>query len=249
MSGLSRFLAVLRCFDEAKSNWTVQELAEAIDVPTSTVYRTVRELVANGFLEPSIEAHYRLGSAFVEFDRMIRLTDPLVKHGSPLLRDLVAEVRFPCVAVLARLYGDRVICAADERFDGEELVTSYERGRPMPLTRGATSKTILAQLPGRRLKKLLSTSEDQKSTPSLREFQTELLSVRKRGYCITQGEVDKDLRGIAVPVSNGDLAISASISIIVRADSISEAMERRFVLLLVSAANLLAQSLAAAQPD
>ena len=102
MSGLSRFLSVLRCFTEAKANWTVPELAEAIAVPASTVYRTVRELVAQGFLEPSTEAHYRLGSAFIEFDRMIRLTDPLVKVGSPLLRDLVAEVRHPCVAVLER---------------------------------------------------------------------------------------------------------------------------------------------------
>src|SRR5689334_2448372 len=49
MSGLSRFLSVLRCFMETKANWTVPELADAIGVPASTVYRTVRELVAQGF--------------------------------------------------------------------------------------------------------------------------------------------------------------------------------------------------------
>lgn len=242
MSGMSRFLSVLRCFDETKSNWTVQELAERLSVPASTIYRTVRELVAHGFLEPSTEAHYRLGSAFVEFDRMIRLTDPLVKYGIPLLRDLVAEVRFPCVAVLARLYGDRVICAVDERYEGADLLTSYERGRPMPLTRGATSKAILAQLPVRRLRKLLQT-EPEGGNPDRQGFQTELAGIRKRGYCVTEGEVDSGLRGIAVPVSSPELAISASISLIVRAGSVSDAMERRFVLLLVSSANLLAGAL------
>jgi DNA-binding IclR family transcriptional regulator len=242
MSGLSRFLDVLRCFDETKPDWTVQELAERVSAPASTIYRTVRELVANGFLEPSTEAHYRLGSAFVEFDRMIRLTDPLVKYGIPLLRDLVAEVRFPCVAVLARLYGERVICAVDERYEGADLLTSYERGRPMPLTRGATSKAILAQLPARRLRKLLQT-EPGNGLSNLQPFHTELAAIRKRGYCVTQGEVDRDLRGIAVPVSCPELAISASISLIVRAGSLSEALERRLVLLLVSSADLLARSL------
>ncbi|MGO4831237.1 IclR family transcriptional regulator [Rhizobiaceae sp. 2RAB30] len=242
MSGLSRFLYVLRCFDETKPNWTVQELAERLSAPTSTTYRTVRELVAHGLLEPSTEAHYRLGSAFVEFDRMIRLTDPLVKVGIPLLRDLVAEVRFPCVAVLARLYGDRVICAVDERYEGDDLLTSYERGRPMPLTRGATSKAILAQLPARRLRKLLQT-EPEIGALDQQSFHAELTAIRKRGFCVTQGEVDRDLRGIAVPVSSPDLAISASISLIVRAGSVSEATERRFVLLLVSAANLLTGAL------
>lgn len=239
MSGLSRFLSVLRCFTEAKANWTVPELAEAIAVPASTVYRTVRELVAQGFLEPATEAHYRLGSAFIEFDRMIRLTDPLVKVGSPLLRDLVAEVRHPCVAVLARLYGDRVICAADERFDGAELPTSYERGRPMPLTRGATSKTILSQLPGRRLKKLLADADAD--APA--KLGGELAAIRKRGHCITRGEVDKGLVGIAVPVSNAELAISASLSLVVADATLDERLERRLVLLLVSAADLLSQAL------
>lgn len=243
MSGLNRFLSVLRCFDETKSNWTVQELADRLEVPTSTIYRTVRELSAHGFLEPSTEAHYRLGSAFVEFDRMIRVTDPLVRCGGPLLRDLAAEVGLPCVAVLARLYGDRVICAADERYNGADLLTSYERGRPMPLVRGATSKAILAQLPARRLRKLLEPAFGNDAR-KLSNFRTELTNIRKSGYCITQGEVDPELRGIAVPVSSAALGVSASLSLIVRAEAMNEGLERRMILLLVSSASMLAGSLA-----
>lgn len=245
MSGLSRFLSVLRCFDETKSNWTVQELADRLEVPTSTIYRTVRELSAHGFLEPSTEAHYRLGSAFVEFDRMIRVTDPLVQRGGPLLRDLAAEVGLPCVAVLARLYGDRVICAADERYNGADLMVSYERGRPMPLVRGATSKAILAQLPSRRLRKLLEPAFGN-NAKKLADFRTELANIRKSGYCTTQGEVDPDLRGVAVPVSSAALGISASLSLIVRADAMNESLERRITLLLVSSASMLAESLSKA---
>lgn len=101
MSGLARYSSILRLFTPEHPNWTVPQISAALDTPTSTVYRTVRELAGEGFLEASVDAHYRLGSAFVEFDRMMRLTDPLVRTGAPLLRDLVHEVRLPCTCVLA----------------------------------------------------------------------------------------------------------------------------------------------------
>jgi DNA-binding IclR family transcriptional regulator len=63
MSGLGRYVKVLRLFGEPKSNWTMPEISAVLGVPTSTIYRTVRELVAENLLEPATDAHYRLGSA------------------------------------------------------------------------------------------------------------------------------------------------------------------------------------------
>src|SRR5579863_2280178 len=113
MSGLSRYVSVLRLFSEERSEWTVLEIAAALDVPASTVYRTVREMVAAEFLEPAAEARYRLGACFIEFDRLVRVTDPLYSVGTALLRDVALQARVPCVAVLARLYDDTVMCVAD----------------------------------------------------------------------------------------------------------------------------------------
>src|ERR1700704_6421029 len=154
MSGLKRYSNVLHLFDEARNDWTIPDIAGALGVPASTVYRTVRDLLAENFLESATEGHYRLGSAFVAFDRLIRLTDPIVRVGNELLRDIVLQARVPCVGVLARLYGDTVMCIADTIPTDDIIRTSYERGRPRPLTRGATSKVILAQLPTRRLNNL-----------------------------------------------------------------------------------------------
>lgn len=243
MAGLSRFVDVLRLFGEAKSDWTVPEIAEALGVPASTVYRTVRELLAASFLEPAREGHYRLGSVFIEYDRLIRMTDPLVREGAPLLREVALQARIPCVAVLCRLYGDTVMCVAEETAQAP-FWTSYERGRPRPLTRGATSKAILAQLPSRRLAKLLAQEEDGRpfaaGAAALRE---ELAAIRKRGYCVTRGEVDQGLMGLAVPVAIPELALNASLSLIVRAAELDDAGERRLVLLLVSSASLLIEAL------
>jgi DNA-binding IclR family transcriptional regulator len=247
MSGLIRFVGILRLFNEANSDWTVPEMADALGIPASTVYRTVRELLAVNFLEPAMEGHYRLGSAFIEFDRLIRMTDPLVAAGSKLLRDVAAQARIPCVAVLSRLYGNTVMCIADEGPRESPIPTSYERGRPRPLTRGATSKVILAQLPARRLNKLLSleaaSQPDHPFAMSVSELREQLVAIRKRGYCVTRGEVDKGLVGLAAPISVPEQALIASLSLVVKAVDLDDAGERRLVLLLVSSASLLTEAL------
>jgi DNA-binding IclR family transcriptional regulator len=247
MAGLSRYVSVLRLFDEEHSEWTVSQIAAALAVPASTVYRTVREMLAAEFLEPTTEAHYRLGARFIEFDRLVRVTDPLYREGTAVLRDVVVQARVPCVAILARLYDDTVMCIADYRATEDSVYTSYERGRPRPLTRGATSKVILAQLPPRRLVKLLDNTS-KKAGPSAKnesKFRDELVGIRKRGYAITRGEVDKHVVGIAAPVSVPERALTGSISLVVPAAILDETLERRLVHLVVSSAKLLTSELTA----
>lgn len=246
MSGLSRYVSVLRLFDEKRSEWTVVEIADELEVPASTIYRTVREMVAAEFLEPAAEARYRLGACFVEFDRLARVTDPIYRVGTALLRDVVAQARVPCVAVLARLYDDRVMCVADWQSAEQGVHTSYERGRPRPLTRGATSKVILAQLPTRRLTKLLENTpaEAAPAAKSLGRFREELTAIRKRGYAVTHGEVDRNVVGIAAPVAIPERGLLGSLSLVVPSSVFDEALERRVVMLIVATASLLTEELA-----
>jgi DNA-binding IclR family transcriptional regulator len=251
MGGLSRYVTVLRLFDERHSEWTVVEMAAALKVPASTIYRTVRGMLAAQFLEPSTESRYRLGACFIEFDRLVRVTDPLYQIGTSLLRDVVAQARVPGVAVLARLYGDTVMCVADHHSSEASVHSSFERGRPRPLTLGATSKAILAQLPPRRLAKLLGNTP----TPSRKkgagqakkdaQLREELLAIRKRGYSITRGEVDKSVVGIAAPVTATERALIGSLSLVVPAHVLDEALERRLVILIASSAKILTAELAA----
>jgi DNA-binding IclR family transcriptional regulator len=245
MSGIDRYIRVLNLFTTEKSIWTAQEVASALNVPTSTTYRTMRELARVNMLEPTMEGHYRLGSAFIEFDRRTRLTDPLVLVGEPMLTDIAYHANIPCVAVLARLYGNTVMCIADTRSAGSAVQTSYERGRPRPLMRGATSKVILAQLTMRRLSKLLALadSSDQPVSSSEAAFRDELTLIRKNGYCVARGEVDEGRVGIAVPISIPEQALIASLSLVIDAASSTESIERRLVLLLVSSAALLKEQL------
>ncbi|MBB4009795.1 IclR family transcriptional regulator [Allorhizobium taibaishanense] len=243
MAGLERFVEILRLFDERKPHWTIQEMAVAVDVPASTVYRTVRELVGQGFLDPSLEAHYRLGAAFIEFDRRLRICDPLIREGEPILADVLQKSEIAGVAIIARLYRGQVICVAEARSPGAHIETSYERGRPMPMMRGATSKAILAQLPRARLNKILSASAEDHALQQ--DNIAALTAIRRQGYAITRGEVDSGLVGISVAISCPEVAINASMSLIIKGQASSGAIERRLLMTLMPAADLLAQKLRA----
>lgn len=245
MAGLERFVAVLRLFHEAQGAMTVQQMSEALNTAPSTVYRTVKELVRASFLEQAPESRYRLGEAFVEFDRLIRMTDPLVQAGRPILHDVVLQARVPGVAVLSRIYNNRIISVADKAAGDVHFRWSYQRGQPMPLTRGSASKVIFAYLPAFQRGKLLAAMERdaQRSSSDLREFRDVLKTIRKNGYCVSRGEIDKGLTGIAAPIVAPALGLTCSVSLIVESNKISEGDERRLVLLLVSAASLVSENL------
>ncbi len=245
MLGLQRYVRILRLFDEKHDEWTIADMSAALSAPPSTIYRAVREMVGSDLLEAAGEAQYRLGPCFIEYARLTQVADPLYVTGMSVLRDVAAQARVPCVAVLARLYNEKVMCIADVASPIGTVRTSYERGRPRPLTRGATSKAILTQLPRRRLSRLLGPvqASDQEAVAARHELLEELAAIRRRGFSVTRGEVDAGLVGIAAPVAIASRGLLGSLSLVVEAAQIDGAIERRLALLTVSTASLLVEDL------
>ena len=211
MSGFTRYNKILNLFSEQRSSWTVSEISDKLEAPSSTIYRIVRELVLSEFLESAAGAYFRLGPAFIKFNRTINLSDPLVRAGQPFLEKLANENPIVSVNVLARLYGNKVMCVADYKSPFFKNNTSYQKGKLMPLIYGATSRAIIMKVTGRRLEDLLKHEEfnnyNEKDT-----FLKNLKNDNKKEYCRTEGQVDKGLIGFAVPINNKKLGIEASLS-------------------------------------
>ena len=249
MPGIDRYINLLNLFTQEKSSWTVSEVSAKLNVPASTVYRTMRDLKRVNMLDSAGEARYRLGPAFIELDRRTRLTDPLTQQSSGMMSELVHHAAVPCMALISRLYGNTVMCVASAASEGSWPQSSYERGRPMPLTHGATSKAILAQLTIRRLRMVVDAASPDTSTVAFETLRRELARIRKGGYAVGHGEVDADRVGIAVPLSIIQDGIIGSLSLVLYAEDWNEENGRRLVLLLVSSAALLQQQLTPGGPQ
>jgi DNA-binding IclR family transcriptional regulator len=132
------------------------------------------------------------------------------------MRWLAEQTPTSCTVLLCRLYRDRVMCIHQEEKAESTDPVSYERGRLMPLSLGAPSKTILSQLSSRRLTAIASGFDgDAKEQDKLNsaEFRKELNEIRKQGYAITRGEVDAGVIGVAVPLATPLRGVIASLGV------------------------------------
>ena len=216
MSTANRLLAILSLFTLEKSEWTVEEAAQEIGVSTSTAYRYFRDLSKVGLLDPFQSGKYILGPAVIENDRKIRLTDPLIKVGRPAMQRLIARSGGVGVALLCRIYRNCVICVHQEMGTFPENTVGYERGRPMPMFRGASSKVIFANLPTRTARWFFNEYGKEIAAAGLgsdwETIKVNLRRIRKADVHITRGEVDKGHLGIAAPVFGRDRIVIGSIT-------------------------------------
>lgn len=229
MSSAARLLAILDMFDDDHSVWSAEAAARELDVSVSTAYRYIRDLCEAELLVPVTGDGYRLGPAILKYDRLVRVTDPLLDAARPVLVQMQSDAGDGATAFLSRMYREKVMCVLSVAGKNAPTGISYERGRPMPMFRGATSKIILAYLPRRTLKRLydLHGAEIHEAlrVNDWRGFLDYLREMRRRGMCMAEAEVDPGIVGIAAPVFDDRNNITASLTIVGKASdtSVSEA--------------------------
>ena len=205
MNTLSKTMAILDLYTAERMVWTAEEMAEELGYTRPTTYRYIRELVAAGFIVRFGDGSYSLGPRSVELDFLIRQADPFLVSGVPVVRDLSQQTGADMI--LYELYGDRIVTVHQQGGVGS-LPISFGRGRPLPLLRGAGSKVIVAQLPRARLKRIFEAhtddARDYLGASDFNAFRASLNAIRKAGYAISEGELDRGFKGIAVPVFTED---------------------------------------------
>ena len=124
---------------------------------------------------------------------------------------------------------------------------SYERGRLMPLFRGATSKIILAHLPARTLKPLFeqNTGEIAKGEfgRTFEDFRSALAAMRRDGVAISRGEIDPGRVGVGVPLFDRDRTVLGSLSFALSASRASEKLIARLTPLLTEGARAIERAM------
>lgn len=213
-----RLLNVLGLFTTERPEWTVESAARELDLAVSTAYRYFRSLTKAGLIVASVTGRYVLGPAIIQYDRQIRLLDPVLTSAQPIMTRLAQQLPLNVILLLCRLFRNQVICVHQEARERTHFATSYERGRPMPLFRGAASKIILAHMPPRTVKALYLANAEQFKHASLGsswdEVKPRLREFRSAGVAITRGELDPGMVGVAVAVFDHAEAVIGSLSLV-----------------------------------
>ena len=209
----NRVLRVLDLFTLDDPVWTIERLVQQLKLGRATAYRYVKALSDAGILVPAALGGFVLGPRIIEFDRQIRIADPLLQVGRPIMKELRERARG--AQLLCTFYGDRVLCIHQELPD-EDLNLHMERGRPFPLFRGAPSRMILALLPPYKIKQLFIAHSAEIREADLgkswAEFSSKLKDIRRAGYCVS-GDVDKKLIGVAAPIFRAPSVVIGSVCI------------------------------------
>jgi len=200
-----KVLQVLRLFNEERKQLRANDVIEILGVSSATAYRYMADLEEVGLIERSSASQYVLGPTIVELDRQIRENDPLIAAASEIMKTL--SERTGGTALLSRLHGRKVVCVHQVRGRFSPVKVSYERGRAMPLYRGATSKIILAHLDADSLRELTKNdaAELRKAglPTSFDALSNTLAALRADKVCATSGEVDREVMGWAAAIHQG----------------------------------------------
>jgi DNA-binding IclR family transcriptional regulator len=205
MSSIAKLLSILELFSESRPLLSAEQIAAQLDCSIPTAYRYVRELVESGMLLRFAGGDYGLGPRIITLDYHLRVSDPLLKAGQPVMREMADRSGFD--VVMSRWYGNELVDTHRETHDAT-LDLRYGRGRPRPLFLGAAPKAILSTFPKAKLAALFNEYAAEISSSglgdSLEDFRSNLLKIRRAGYYLSNGELDEGVSAIASPLFTDD---------------------------------------------
>jgi len=248
-SSLVRMLAVLDQFDEQHLALTADAIGEALQVSQPTAYRYVRLLTEAGLLQRQGDALYALGPRIIALDHLIRRSDPVLQHGIPLMKELVAATGLDCVA--SALYGDQMLDIHRE-YSGQPANLSYGRGRPRPLFLGAAPKVVLAQFDPAPLRRLFDSRAAEVAAAGLPTewpaFRRYFAGIRKVGFYASSGELESDLAAVAAPLLHPNGRPAGALSLVTTVKRMAVIDAGKLAALVVRTAGEISARMAAAAP-
>lgn len=203
---LRKVSQILDCFTPDNPEPTLQQLARATGLPSSTCQRLVQNMVREGYLDRDGD-RYRIGIRMVRWASTGTSGMDLVQLVKPILQNLRDETgETACLYVRDGAFRT-IVAVAETR---HVVIRPFAVGMVMPIHAGAPDKIFLAY--DSRAREALVESQLTKFTPStpdsLAVLDQQVAEARNQGYFAAFGERHGDVGSIAAPVfrHTGELA-------------------------------------------
>jgi DNA-binding IclR family transcriptional regulator len=225
---LAKALRILDTFGETQDRWTEADLRRHLAMPSTSMNRILRGLERAGYLRRDDAGAYGLGIGAVRLGNRARAAVDL-----PALVD--GELRR-----LAAATGELVLFAVPELAEGvaeyvaavdspQRLRVTAELGTRVPLTAGATARSLLAFAPAQRIDEVLACPRERLAEGTLldeAEIRQRLQSIRRRGWAISWQETFDGAWALGAPIFDEDGAALAAIGVAAPISRHSEVAER-----------------------
>lgn len=215
IQSLLRSMEILEVLKEKNRSFSIAELAEAINLPPSTVHRILQTFCEKKYVMRDERSHtYRLGPALIPLGKAAARGIRLQDAAYPILSSLSSKTEEDSYLVIPVGRKGLVI----EKVDGpSHLKVVEEFGYEMYLHCGAIRKVLLAyQSPVFIDDYIKNVIIHDRAFPQTQpaDLRKELDKIRRSGYAITYGEYVSDAVGIGAPVFNSEGELAGSIGII-----------------------------------
>lgn len=205
VSAVDRALVVLATLAQHGSALTATDLLRKTGLSQSTLYRQLASLKRWGFVL-EVEGRYAPGPLSLQLALGFDMASHLVQHARADMLALAQQSQ-ESVGLVVALNG-QAICI-DMIESRQALRCSFEKGRSVPLQKGASAKCLLAHLPEGALNASLEANPVDDGRP-LPEVLAELSAIRQAGFVVSNGEVDPGVWGVSAPLFGmGQRAVGA----------------------------------------
>lgn len=211
---LARGLAILDLFTRETPSYGVSDLARALKLNKSIVYRLVRTFVDHGLLEQDpATSRYRIGARAFEIGQLFVTTNDLQHAALPGLRALASEHKLN--AAMGVLRGRDVIYL--NALQSESVIVLRARpGSRGPAHATAMGKVLLSALDAARLDDVLERAPWPRYTPQTivdaGALRSELQDVRRLGHAVAIGEYIPGIIAVGAPIRDGTGEVVAAVS-------------------------------------
>jgi DNA-binding IclR family transcriptional regulator len=203
---LDKALRVLDAFGEHPAAWSEASLREHVEMPSTTLNRILRSLEQAGYLMRDGDGRYRLGLAAVRLGHRARSSLDLPAILEPHIRELAQRTEELVILALPELASGCAIYAATADSPKRLRVTA-EVGTSVPLTAGATAKTILAFQSPRDIDAVLARAPKKLAAGTITDrgqIRADLIATAERGWGLSWEETYDGAWAVAAPVLNGE---------------------------------------------
>jgi len=217
MKSLKKVIDILDYLSDAERDMGVTELSVKLNLPKSTVYRILKDLLEYSMVEQEKDtSRYRIGLRLLKYSNSLLRSFDLRQIAKPVLKRVCNETGETTLLTVWK--NDQGFCI-DSIFSSQNINISFfvEIGREMPCHCTAGSKIILANQSLEDIQRIINKKHFLKYTPNTivdpKKLMKHLLEIKDKNYAICDEELQEGIKAIAAPIKDINGKTIASITI------------------------------------